>query len=133
MGRNIVFVFPRSYSLLTGHRFKWRQVDESLVCYYMSSKFQSVIAAVILYLLFAVVAGSPEAMAGSACDQEWRTFSRSEVKYSNESERFVLPSRNFQRQYAHIYAARLWALRPKLEAAANRRWGSQVAVCRCII
>ena len=71
-----------------------------------------------------------EVMAVDMSDSEWRTFTRVESKYTNESERFVLPHRNFQRQYAHIYAARLWALRPKLQVAAEHRWGSEVPVCR---
>ena len=69
-------------------------------------------------------------MSGDMSDSEWRTFTRVESKYTNESERFVLPHRNFQRQYAHIYAARLWALRPKLQAAAELQWGSEVPLCK---
>jgi len=73
-----------------------------------------------------------EVMDVDISDSEWRTFSRIESNYTNESKRFVLPHRNFQRQYAHIYAARLWALRPKLQAAAERLWGSRVPVCRFV-
>jgi len=69
-------------------------------------------------------------MAVDMSDSDWRTFSRAESKYTNESERFVLPHRNFQRQYAHIYAARLLALVPKLQSAAERQWGSGVPLCR---
>ena len=71
-----------------------------------------------------------EVMAAECSDSEWKTLTRLESEYTNESERFVLSQRNFQRQYAHIYAARLWALRPKLQDAAQRQWGSEVPVCR---
>jgi len=69
-------------------------------------------------------------MAVNSSDSQFKTFTRVESKYNNKSERFVLPHRNFQRQYAHIYAARLWALRPKLETAAEHHWGSGVPLCR---
>ena len=71
-------------------------------------------------------------MSAETSDSEWKTFDRLESKYINKSERFVLPHRNFQRQYAHIYAARLWALRPKLQTAAERQLGSGVPVCRWV-
>jgi len=80
--------------------------------------------------LLYVSAYKSEMMAVDTADSQWRTFTRVESKYANESERFVLPHRNFQRQYAHIYAARLWALRPKLEAAAKHHWGSEIPLCR---
>jgi len=70
------------------------------------------------------------AVADNMSDSQWRTFTRVESKYTDHSERFILPHRNFQRQYAHIYAARLWALRPRLQAAAERQWGSKVSVSR---
>jgi len=80
---------------------------------------------------FLCVSGAKtEAMADDMSDSEWKTFTRVESQYTNESERFVLPHRNFQRQYAHIYAARLWALRPKLQSAVTRQYGSSVPVCR---
>jgi len=69
-------------------------------------------------------------MAIDLSDSEWKTFTHLKSNYANESQRFVLPHRNFQRQYAHIYAARLWALRPKLQTAAARLLGSGVPVCR---
>jgi len=81
-------------------------------------------------ILFFLSADTTEVMAVDTSDSQWRTFTRVESKYTNESERFVLPHRNFQRQYAHIYAARYWALRPKLQAAAERQWGSAVPQCR---
>lgn len=48
---------------------------------------------------------------------------RATCLYSNESERFLLKERNFTRQYAQIYAARIMAMRKKLAAAARRKWG----------
>jgi len=61
---------------------------------------------------------------------EWRTFDRLQSVYVNKSERFMLPQRDFQRQYAHIYAARLWALRPMLQTAAQQQFGATVPMCR---
>ncbi len=51
------------------------------------------------------------------------SFTRSEANYDDHSERFVIKDKTFQRQYAHIYASRLWSLRPKVESAAKRKWG----------
>ena len=38
-------------------------------------------------------------------------FTRQLTKYVNLSEKFVIKERTFKRQYAHIYANRLWMLR----------------------
>jgi DNA polymerase delta subunit 2 len=63
----------------------------------------------------------------------YKTFDRVDAVYSNESEKFVLQDRAFQRQYAHVYAARLWTLRPKLEQAARDKWGSDVPIRRLLL
>jgi len=65
-------------------------------------------------------------------EHEWRLFDRLQSNYVDKNDRFILPHRNFQRQYAHIYAARLWALRPKLHAAVQRQFGPEVSICRCL-
>ncbi len=48
---------------------------------------------------------------------------RSSCSYENKSERFFLKERNFERQYAHIYAVRLLEMRKRVEKAALQRWG----------
>lgn len=65
-----------------------------------------------------------------ATDTAYKTLDRLDVVYSNESEKFLLQDRSFQRQYAHVYAARLWSLRPKLEQAAKNKWGPDVPIRR---
>ncbi|XP_078421656.1 DNA polymerase delta subunit 2 isoform X1 [Cetorhinus maximus] len=59
------------------------------------------------------------------------TFQRvSTSSYSNRSGRFRLGERSFQRQYAHIYAARLLQMRPLLEERARKKWGADVVLKR---
>jgi DNA polymerase delta subunit 2 len=48
---------------------------------------------------------------------------RSACLYENKSERFLLKERNFDRQYAHIYAVRLMEMRKTVAVAARRKWG----------
>ncbi|KAI0220272.1 DNA polymerase delta subunit 2 [Lamellibrachia satsuma] len=56
-----------------------------------------------------------------------KTVKRLTAEYENVSERFVHQrDRTFQKQYAHLYAARLSTMRPKLERAAKARWGDRV-------
>ncbi|XP_041066114.1 DNA polymerase delta subunit 2 isoform X2 [Carcharodon carcharias] len=59
------------------------------------------------------------------------TFQRvSTSSYSNRSGLFRLGERSFQRQYAHIYAARLLQMRPVLEERARKKWGADVVLRR---
>ncbi|XP_057687098.1 DNA polymerase delta subunit 2 [Corythoichthys intestinalis] len=55
-------------------------------------------------------------------------FDRASTAYSPCSERFGVGERNFNRQYAHIYAARLMQMSPLLKEKAQRKWGSEVLV-----
>ncbi|XP_072410142.1 DNA polymerase delta subunit 2 [Chiloscyllium punctatum] len=48
--------------------------------------------------------------------------------YNNRSGCFRLGERSFQRQYAHIYAARLMQMRPLVEESARKKWGADVPV-----
>jgi DNA polymerase delta subunit 2 len=50
-------------------------------------------------------------------------FVRDNCQYENRSDRFRLKSRNFVRQYAHMYAERLWSMRNKVVEAAKSKWG----------
>lgn len=47
---------------------------------------------------------------------------RSHGNYTNLSERFKLRNKCFKRQYAPLYASRLTAMRPMLEAVARNQW-----------
>ena len=51
---------------------------------------------------------------------------RSVCSYENKSERFLLKERNFDRQYAHIYAVRLMAMRKTVAVTARRKWGEYI-------
>ena len=50
-------------------------------------------------------------------------FDRVLPAYTPCSERFRLGDRSFNRQYAHIYAARLMQMTPGLTQRAKQRWG----------
>jgi len=51
------------------------------------------------------------------------TLTRLEHDYENHSDKFLIKEKNYQRQYAHVYAARLWSMRPKLELTAKKKFG----------
>ncbi|XP_076020874.1 DNA polymerase delta subunit 2 [Genypterus blacodes] len=53
-------------------------------------------------------------------------FERVLPAYSPCSERFKIGERNFNRQYAHIYAARLMQMRALLTERAQQKWGPDV-------
>ncbi|ELT96314.1 hypothetical protein CAPTEDRAFT_168965 [Capitella teleta] len=59
---------------------------------------------------------------------EPETFNRLEADYENLSRKFLTKERTFQRQYAHIYAARLWTQRPGLEKVAKEKWGDSAPI-----
>jgi hypothetical protein len=46
-----------------------------------------------------------------------------ETEWINLSDRFLLLNRNFDVQYAHIYAERLGLMRKLVSKAAENRWG----------
>lgn len=56
------------------------------------------------------------------------SLTRCEAKYVNNSERFELKEKQFKRQYAHIYASRLWMMRAKVQKAATAKWGRNIPV-----
>ena len=53
------------------------------------------------------------------------SFTRVNSKYQNLSDKFKIDQnkKNFNRQFAHIYAERLLSLRKKVEESAKKRWG----------
>lgn len=55
-------------------------------------------------------------------------FDRVPPAYTPCSERFTLGERNYNRQYAHIYAVRLMQMRPVLEERAKHKWGKDVCI-----
>ena len=46
-----------------------------------------------------------------------------ETEWINLSDRFLLTNRNFDVQYAHLYAERLGSMRKFVAKAAENRWG----------
>lgn len=61
-------------------------------------------------------------------DKSSITFDRTSCAYENHSEKYMLKSRNFQRQYAHLYAKRLWSMRDNVTKAAKSKWGKNVKI-----
>ncbi|XP_014678372.1 PREDICTED: DNA polymerase delta subunit 2-like, partial [Priapulus caudatus] len=55
-----------------------------------------------------------------------RKFDRASVAYENLSSRFKLKERNFNRQYAHLYAERLESRHSAISGAARKKLGSDV-------
>ncbi|XP_066499546.1 DNA polymerase delta subunit 2 [Hoplias malabaricus] len=55
-------------------------------------------------------------------------FVRDSCSYSAESDSFTVKERSFQRQYAHMYAARLMQMRSILQQRAQLQWGANVSV-----
>ncbi|KAM4616989.1 DNA polymerase delta subunit 2 [Polymixia lowei] len=55
-------------------------------------------------------------------------FQRVQPAYTPCSERFKIGERNFNRQYAHIYATRLMQMRPLLTERAQQKWGAKVHI-----
>lgn len=55
--------------------------------------------------------------------QTHKTCERQSGNFSDCSDRFLLKDKTFSRQYAHLYAERLWEVRPKVEASARKKWG----------
>ncbi|XP_076458438.1 DNA polymerase delta subunit 2-like [Babylonia areolata] len=58
------------------------------------------------------------------------TYERVESEFDDHSSRFLVKDRNFGRQYAHLYAERLWTARPKLIEAARSKWDADIPVCK---
>ncbi|CAF3675533.1 unnamed protein product [Adineta steineri] len=54
----------------------------------------------------------------------------SETEWINLSDRFLLTNRNFEVQYAHLYAERLGSLRKIVTKAAENRWDRKIPIKR---
>ena len=68
------------------------------------------------------------AIGGSSCsarEMEYQRVDRKELSYENLSHKYQLKSRDFSRQYAHIYFVRLEKFRPILQDRAIKKWGKK--------
>uniref|UniRef100_A0AAV2MRY9 DNA polymerase delta subunit 2 n=1 Tax=Knipowitschia caucasica TaxID=637954 RepID=A0AAV2MRY9_KNICA len=63
-----------------------------------------------------------------ASDEQLPSYERVSPAFTLCSERFTVGARNFSRQYAHIYAARLMEMRPLLIERAQKKWGPEVNI-----
>lgn len=61
-----------------------------------------------------------------ASEDQGPVFERETLVYSLCSDRFGVGERSFNRQYAHIYAARLMQMRPLLSERAQQKWGRNI-------
>lgn len=61
-------------------------------------------------------------------DQDPAVFERMSLAYTPCSDRYKVGERSFNRQYAHIYAARLMQMRPLLSERAQQKWGADVCI-----
>ena len=64
--------------------------------------------------------------------EDLEVIERSSCSYENKSERFLLKEKNFNRQYAHIYAVRLMEMRDTLKKAAAQKWGNDVKIKKTV-
>ncbi|XP_066839396.1 DNA polymerase delta subunit 2 [Anser cygnoides] len=78
--------------------------------------------------MFSSVAAPPAQALLSPPSGEAPTFARAGSDFADRSQPFLLGERSFSRQYAHLYAARLLCMRPRLAQRAQQRWGSGVAL-----
>lgn len=65
-------------------------------------------------------------------EQHGPVFDRTPLAYSSSSDFTKVGERSFNRQYAHIYAARLMQMRPLLSERAQQKWGKlseQLSTC----
>ncbi|XP_052701812.1 DNA polymerase delta subunit 2-like [Crassostrea angulata] len=60
--------------------------------------------------------------------QTHKACERQSGNFSDCSDRFLLKDKTFSRQYAHLYAERLWEVRPKVEASARKKWGKDIVI-----
>ncbi|KAM4745308.1 DNA polymerase delta subunit 2 [Anableps anableps] len=63
-----------------------------------------------------------------ASEDQGPVFERTSLDYSPCTDRFTVGQRSFNRQYAHIYAARLMEMRPLLSERAKHKWGADVHI-----
>lgn len=69
------------------------------------------------------------APAGDDAAAPTATLVRSSAAYESRDDRFLLKSRDYDRQYAQLYFYRLQQMRGALEAAARRAWPGVPGAC----
>lgn len=76
--------------------------------------------------------GGPSLLCRPDGDEQQRegseVFQRVLPAYTPRCEAYRLGERNFNRQYAHIYATRLMQMRPLLAERAQQKWGEEVCI-----
>ncbi|KAK7113051.1 DNA polymerase delta subunit 2-like [Littorina saxatilis] len=82
-----------------------------------------------------IYTGKPEAsnvgqFMSEGGEEAMETYERVECEVTDQSSRFLVKKRDFGRQYAHLYAERLWTSRPKLIKAAKAKWDADLPVCK---
>ena len=53
--------------------------------------------------------------------------------YINQSESYLIKKKNYNRQYAPLYAERLASIRPELEKAAVKKWDNKYQVTKSLV
>jgi DNA polymerase delta subunit 2 len=53
--------------------------------------------------------------------------------YINQSEGYLIQKKNYNRQYAPLYAERLASIRPELEKAAMKKWNEKYQVKKSLV
>ncbi|XP_023946152.2 DNA polymerase delta subunit 2 [Bicyclus anynana] len=61
---------------------------------------------------------------------ELHELDRPTIQYTDTSKRFYEASRDFSKQYAHIYSARLSTFRNILQPVINKRWGNKYKILK---
>ncbi|XP_069034130.1 DNA polymerase delta subunit 2 [Embiotoca jacksoni] len=72
--------------------------------------------------------GGSSLLCRPASEDQASVFDRVSLAYSPCSDSFRVGDRSFNRQYAHIYAARLMQMRPLLSERAQQKWGPDVLI-----
>merc|ERR1712038_179306 len=58
------------------------------------------------------------------------SWARQSAGFENKCDKFILKQKNFTRQYAHVYSARLMELRPELENTVSSKYGDKYPIRR---
>ena len=69
--------------------------------------------------------GENELLSTPSADSEdfSKPFKRKSCKYENRSGKFKVSSRDYDRQYCHVYFTRLTLMRKRVVEEARRKWG----------
>ena len=53
--------------------------------------------------------------------------------YVNQSDDYLIKKKNYNRQYAPLYAERLSVIRPQLEISASKKWDNKYEVKKSLV